>query len=299
MSAEVRRLWVFAAVAFAAFLVIYGVAVQTHIGQHLDTAAFAGGDRAPQRAQSAAGRLLGTVSVGVLAISIIALGIVAAIRRRPALVFVPAAVIGTTMVAVELFKHVLFDRPVLIPLEALPGNSYPSGHTATAISVGLAAVIVAPPRLRAPVAALAFAGAAGFGVFVVTAGWHLPSDALGSYTLALAVACAVMAAIFTVAPKSLDRERRTPAPMGRGELAANLEAGGLAVAALFFFGVVVFASLRYGPDINWTRIDAAYLVSMAAIVLAAALAVSMLLRALPAPARGVVEGTDTVLAPPG
>ena len=299
MSGDVRRLWTFAAAAFAAFGILYLIAVQTHVGQHLDTAAFAGGERAPQRAQDAAGRLLRTVSVGGLLIAILLLGIVAAARRRPALVFVPAAVIGSTMIAVELFKHVLLDRPQLLVFEAFVGNSYPSGHTATAISVGLAAVIVSPPRLRPAAAALAFAGAAGFGVFVVTAGWHLPSDAIGAYTLALAVSCAAMAILYSIDPPSLLREHRTPATVGSDRLASGLELAGFAAAACFFVGVVLFASLRYGPDINWTRIDAAYLAAMAAIVVAAALTVSFLLRALPVPAGGSVRRRDSVPAPPG
>ncbi len=108
-----------------------------------------------------------------------------------------------------------------------------------------------------------------------------------------------MAVLYSIDPPSLLRERRTPAPVGSDRLASGLELAGFAAAACFFVGVVLFASLRYGPDINWTRIDAAYLAAMAAIVVAAALTVSMLLRALPASAGGVVGRSDSVPAPPG
>ncbi len=284
-SPEVRRLAGTAALAFVVFLGIYALAVQTHVGQHLDVAAYAGGEQAPARAQQAAGRLLRTVSVGGLAIAILLLGTVAALRRRPSLVAVPAAVIGATMIAVEIFKHVLFSRPHLLGGEAFDFNTYPSGHTATAISVGLAAVLVAPPRLRSAAAVLAFAGAAGFGVFVVTAGWHLPSDAIGADALALAVACAVMATLYAISPASLSRERHTAASAPPQRLATRLELGGIAAGAAFFVGVILFASLRYGPDIDWTRVDAAYLAAMATVVFAAALAVSLLVRVLPAAPR--------------
>jgi len=206
-SPEIRRLLIYAALAFLALLVIYALAVQTELGQRLDQAAFNGGTAAPLRAQEAAGRLLRTVSVGGLVIGILVLGGVAAARRRPALILVPAAVIGLTMISAEILKHLLLDRPELLAQPLFTENTYPSGHTATAISTGLAALLVAPPRLRAPVAALAFIGAAGFGVFVVTAGWHLPSDALGSYALALTVSCLVMAVVYKVSPATMRRER--------------------------------------------------------------------------------------------
>jgi membrane-associated phospholipid phosphatase len=298
---EVRRLLAYAALAFTALLVIYALAVQTGWGQRLDQAAFAGGTQAPLRAQQAAGRLLGTVSVAGLVIGILVLGCVAAARRRPGLILVPAAVIGVTMISAEILKHMLLDRPELLATPFFTENTYPSGHTATAISTGLAALLVAPPRLRAPVAVLAFLGSAGFGVFVVTAGWHLPSDALGSYALALTVACLVMAVVYKISPATLRRERAQREPVPGALVAGRLELAGLGAAIVFFFGVIVFASLRYGPDIDWTRIDAAYLGAMATTVFAAALTVSSLLRAIsrPAPDRGAALRRDSVSSPPG
>jgi len=298
---EIRRLLAYGALAFAALLVIYAFAVQTELGQRLDQAAFTGGTAAPLRAQEAAGRLLRTVSVGGLVIGILVLGGVAAARRRPALILVPAAVIGITMISAEILKHLLLDRPELLAAPLFTENTYPSGHTATAISTGLAALLVAPPRLRAPVAVLAFIGAAGFGVFVVTAGWHLPSDALGSYALALTVACLVMAVVYKVSPATLSRERAAGEAVPGALVAGRLELAGLGAGIVFFFGVIVFASLRYGSEIDWTRIDAAYLGAMAVTVFAAALTVSSLLRAISPPQadRGPGAGRDSVSAPPG
>jgi predicted secreted protein len=278
---EVRRLLVLAALALAAFILIYLLAVRTELGQRLDQAAFAGGDQAPPRAADAAGRLLRTVSVGGLVISAILLGAVAALRRRPSLIAVPAAVIGLTTVSVEILKHAVLARPTLLADPMFFDNTYPSGHTAIAISIGLSAVLVAPARLRPWVAAAAALLAAGFGVFVVTAGWHFPSDALGAYALALAVAAAVMAAVLRLSPRTLSRERDSQVHAIPGAVAASrLERAGVAAAIAFFVGVSLFASLRYGSDIDWTRVDAAYLGSMAAIVFAAALTPSSLLRAL-------------------
>jgi hypothetical protein len=49
---------------------------------------------------------------------------------------------------------------------------------------------------------------------------------------------------------------------------------------VLFIGALAFASLRYGPDLDWNRFQAAYLLSSGAIVAAAALTVGSLLRAL-------------------
>jgi hypothetical protein len=279
---QVLRLVLLSAGALAAFLIVYLLAVQTELGQRIDQAALRGGAQAPPRAQNAAGELLSVVSVGGLVIAIVLLGAVAYLRRRPRLILVPAAVIGITMTAVEIFKHSIFTRPALLDVPLFFENTYPSGHTAVAISVGLAALLVAPPRLRAPVAFGAAIAAAAFGVFVVTAEWHFPSDALGSYAIALCVAAGVMAVVWALAPPT--EAGADVAELATGpdpeEVASRLERGGLLAGALFFVGVIVFASLRYGDAIDWNRVDAAYLGSMAAIVFSAALTVSLLLRAL-------------------
>jgi hypothetical protein len=278
-AALIPRLVALSIGAFVVFVLLYLLAVQTGVGQRVDQAALTGGAQAPPRAQNAAGDLLRVVSVGGLVIAIVLLGAVAALRRRPLLVLVPAAVIGITMISVEVFKKLIFTRPVLVDGPIFLENTYPSGHTAVAISVGLAALLVAPPRLRAPVAFGAAAAAAAFGVFVVTAEWHFPSDALGSYSLALCVAAGVMAAVLALTP-SREASAELEAGPDPEAVASRLERGGLLAGGLFFFGVIVFASLRYGDAIDWNRVDAAYLGSMAAIVFAAALTVSLLLRAL-------------------
>ena len=71
----------------------------------------------------------------------------------------------------------------------LAGNSYPSGHATVVVEHRpRLRSLIAPPRLRTPVGPSGAASvAAAAGVFVVTADWHRPSDAIGSYLLTLAV----------------------------------------------------------------------------------------------------------------
>src|SRR6059058_2489486 len=181
-----------ALVALAVFFGIFGLAVRTEVGQHADEAALIGGRSAPERAQSGANRLLRFISVGSLAAAVLALGALAWLWRRPWLVALPAAIVIASLLATEAFKLVIFTRPDLWP-STLNGNSYPSGHTAIATSLGLSSVLIAPDRWRGTVAAALFAG--GVGILVVTADWHRPSDPLGSYALCLAITAAVVAII--------------------------------------------------------------------------------------------------------
>jgi membrane-associated phospholipid phosphatase len=274
-----------ALVALVAFFAIYGIAVRTEVGQHADEAALAGGRSAPERAQSGADRLLRFVSIGSLGAAVIALGALAWRRRRPWLIVLPAVIVGTSVLAAELFKLVILSRPDLFP-NSLEGNSYPSGHTAIATSLGLSAVLVAPARLRGIVAAGAALFAAGAGILVVTADWHHPSDPLGSYTLCLAITAAIIAALETwrrgEMAEALD-DGRSPPPTPI--LARRLEGAAIVGGILLFVGAVLLAALRYGPDVAWNRPHAAFLASIAAILAAAGITVAALLRVLPGRAR--------------
>jgi membrane-associated phospholipid phosphatase len=269
-------------VALVAFFAIYGLAVQTEVGQHADQAALTGGDSAPQRAQTGANRLLRLISVASIAAGLIGLGVLAWLRRRPWLIALPVVIVGVSLLAAELFKLVILQRPDLWPSPILSGNSYPSGHTTIAVSLGLSALLVAPERARGLVAVAAALLAGGVGVLVVTADWHRPSDPLGSYALTLAVAAVAVAALEAWEPRYLDPGRednwRRPSTT---ILARRVEAAGIAAGIVLFVGAVAFAALRYGPDVGWNRPHAVFLGAVFVILVAAGLSVGALLRALP------------------
>jgi membrane-associated phospholipid phosphatase len=280
----VRRLLALSALALLAFFILYALAVHTELGQRADEAALAGGRAAPEQAQSAADRLLRVISVGSLLAALLVLSGLAWLRRRPGLLLVPAAVIGTSLVATELLKHVILTRPVLLADPQLLGNSYPSGHTTVAASIGIAAVLIAAPRLRGAVAFAAAGLAAAAGVFVVTADWHRPSDPIGSYLLTLSVAAAVMGLLRASRPA--DATAAQELPRAAAPTAARLELAALLAGLAVFVGAGVVASLRYGAEVDWNRLHAAYLLAGAAIVIAAGLCVAALLRALGRPPPG-------------
>lgn len=283
---EVRRLLLVAAAAFTIFVVVWVLAVGTELGQKADDAALTGGRSAPDTAQSAADELLRFVSVGSLVAATAVLSALAWLRRRPGLLLVPAAVVGLSLIATELFKLVIFERPDLIVDSNHPENSYPSGHTTVAISIGLAAIIVAPERLRGAVGVAAALLAGAGGVFVVTADWHRPSDPIGSFTLTLAVAALVVAVLRmrTQARAGGPAEtRQSPDGGERRPHAARVEITTLMAGAALFVGSGVIASLRYGSEVDWNRFHAAFLVAAVVIVVAAGLTVGALLRGLASP----------------
>jgi membrane-associated phospholipid phosphatase len=273
-----------ALVALAVFFGIYGLAVRTEAGQHADEAALVGGRSAPERAQSGASRLLRFISVGSLAAAVLALGALAWLWRRPWLIALPAAVVGVSLLATEAFKLVIFHRPDLWP-STLSGNTYPSGHTTIATSLGLSAVLIAPTRWRGWVAFVAALFAGGVGILVVTADWHRPSDPLGSYALCLTIAAGLIWLLQRWGPQELAAGRVVGrAPPSATVLARRLEAAAIATGVLLFIGAVLLAALRYGPDVAWNTPHAAFLGSVVGILIAAGITVGAMLRTLPEPA---------------
>jgi membrane-associated phospholipid phosphatase len=281
-----RRPLTVALVALVVFFAIYGIAVRTEVGQHADEAALVGGRQTPQRAQSGANRLLRLISFGSLVAALLVLGALAWLRRRPWLILLPAVIVGASLIATEAFKLEIFHRPDLYP-STLIGNSFPSGHTTIATSLGLSALLVAPARARGIVALAAALFAGGVGLLVVTAEWHRPSDPLGSYALTLAITAGIVAVFQAWGPgePALDPgEGSTSATAGA--VARRVEAAAIVAAVGLFLAAVLYAALRYGPDVGWNRPHAAFLGSGAAILVAAGLCVGALLRTLPDPRPG-------------
>ncbi len=280
-----RRLFVLAAAAIALFVLLWIFAVHTETGQRADNSAIRGGIRAVEQVPTPVVRrarlLLSIVSVGSLVLAISALTAVALLRRRPRLMIVPALVVGASVGVTEIVKHTIFTRPELLSDDLVAENTYPSGHTTIAISLGLACILIAPARLRLAAAIGATVLAGGMGVMVLVGAWHRPSDPLGSYALTVAIASAVAGVMIRRAPEiaALDE---TPRPVSATGL-RQIELAGLLVAAMIFFGSILIASLRFGAAVDWQLADAAFLVSCAAIVIAAAASVTGFVRVLSLP----------------
>ncbi len=185
-----------AALGLAAFAAIYIVMVRTAAGQRLDDTAVAGRVFGSARVRRGTGRLLGAISVTSLAVAGLLLMTIALLRGRWRLAIGAGVLVFGSVVATEILKHILLQRPHLVaePTDWLH-NTFPSGHTTIAASLGLALVLVTPRHRRALAAVAGFLYTLLLGVGVLAAGWHRPSDPMGSICLVFSIACLVGAAL--------------------------------------------------------------------------------------------------------
>lgn len=141
---------------------------------------------------------LGWVSVGSVGLSLLACVTLALARRRFDLALGAVVLIGGANLTTRILKHDLFSRPDL----SMGPNSLPSGHTTVALSIALAAVIVAPSAWRSTVAVGVSATATLVGVATVLGRWHRPSDVIAATFVCLAWAAVglLAAALFRHRP---------------------------------------------------------------------------------------------------
>jgi hypothetical protein len=171
--------------AVAVLLVGYWLSVRTRSGQRIEEASRRARDVVPEDIVSGAWTLIDTVSVASLAAVTAAVALIAMLRGRPRLAVTVGGAVLAANVAAQLLKREVLTRPDIIG--AGENNSYPSGHATVAMSVLLALVLVVPERWRSVVGAAGLVYPIGIGVGVVTAGWHRPSDVVGSWMVCLAV----------------------------------------------------------------------------------------------------------------
>ena len=236
--------------------------VRTHWGQELDERTLLGGEVISQLRASQADKFLRIVSGGTLALAMALVAVVATLRGRPRLALIAAASVGAAVLTTEVLKLVILERPDLVPSGLSDaGNSYPSGHTTVGMSVCLAALLVVPARLRIVTALGAGAVGAAFGIAVVAAGWHRPSDAVGAYLVCLSVAALAAIAIRRWpdrAPGRRGRER-IPGPLHIGT--AELALIGMAAALAAVFGLAAISA----RGIPFFSAGTAFLISCAAL----------------------------------
>ncbi len=105
-------------------------------------------------------------------------------RRREA--FAAVAVVAAANLTGLLLKLVL-AHPRFYPVlgtDQVGTDAFPSGHATGAMSIALAATLVAPARIRPAVALGAAAYAFAVSILLLVLSWHLPSDVLGGLLVA-------------------------------------------------------------------------------------------------------------------
>lgn len=276
--------------AAAAVLIGYFLVVRTGWGQRLDEYAFMGRDVISDLRAAQADSFLRIVSIGSLALVTILIAALAFAQRRPRLALLAAGSIAMALLSTEILKHVLLERPPLVA-SLIVDNSYPSGHSTVGMAVGVAAMLVVPPRLRTATALGAALVGAAFGVAVVAAGWHRPSDVVGAYLVVLAAgsAAAALARMYPDAERpSVHASRWVPTGLRIGATEFGLIAIGLLLMAIFGLTALTVRG------IPWTSAGAGFLASSAALVVAAFLTTALLASAMNAADR---EGARSVSGP--
>jgi hypothetical protein len=255
---------------------LYVVFVQTRVGQRIDDAALDG--RASLAAQDVqdADDLLQTISLSSVALLGGAVVLVGLVRGGLPLGGVAAVVLAGANVATQAMKEVL-PRPDLITGENHLGigNSLPSGHTTVAMSIAIAALLVAPRRYRGPVAIVGIAYAGGIGVAVLTAGWHRPSDAVAAFAMVIAWGAAAAALLVAA-----ERPALQPARSSSRYATPLLVLVGVALSAAAFIGLVVVLAARRLGRLDAIDFGQAYAGATVAIVGAALLLTGIFLAVL-------------------
>lgn len=181
-----------ALVSAAGVYAMWRLFVTTPRGQEVDELAFAGAVHGQGRLWKLAEPVLDVVSVTLVVAGVGAAVLVAVVRRRWALALQVAVLVGGANLTTQLAKHVLFDRPDLLPGWNGP-NTLPSGHTTVAASVSAALLLATPRAWRPVVAVLGALWTAAMGVSTLVGQWHRPSDVVAALLVVLAWGAAVTA----------------------------------------------------------------------------------------------------------
>jgi membrane-associated phospholipid phosphatase len=235
------------------------VALRTSRGLRLDAEA-SGAVSSPALVQYRLHEGLTWVSVGSVGLSLLACVMLALVRRRLDLALGAVALIGGANVTTQILKHDLFTR--LDP--SLGPNSLPSGHTTVALSIALAAVIVAPSTWRSTVAVGASATATLVGVATVLGRWHLPSD-----VIAATFVCVVWAAVGLLVAALV--RQRPPIPVRSASVHVGAVHVGALIGASMVGGLLVSWGVRPQPGMRDLGLG---IVSLGSIGLACAVSVA-------------------------
>lgn len=242
VSARQRSALSFAALtasALVALFLVYAVGFGTSLGTAIDRAAIQAPDPAlSPRVLATTDRLLGTVSVGSLAVVGLLVAGVGLVRRRPDLAVAAVVLVVVANVSTQIAKPALaLLDPTGTDKLRLAVGAFPSGHATVAASLALAAVLVAPPGWRALVAGAGAAYAAAMGVTLVLVGWHYPADVAGAYLLTAACAGGVATILCT---RTRTRHAEATPPAGGPLLAVQVAVvcAGLLLAAFVLLSVV-------------------------------------------------------------
>ena len=202
--------------------------MHTSLGQRFDNAALSGSHLQHWKTRAKDISQLQQISADSFAVVLMLIAVVGILRRRPRLGIAAARAAASRGGGDRLLKNYVLTRPELAHDSLITANTFPSGHTATAIACALALVLVTPPRWRGAAAVIGGSYAWITAAQVQTAGWHRPSDAVGAALLGFAAVATVAALLSRWRPSGYvegTRHRIALAVLGVVWLAAAAAAG--------------------------------------------------------------------------
>lgn len=240
------------------------LALRTSQGRSLDLAA----QDAISSPADVLGRLdavLGWVSVESLGLSLLVCVVLAVFRGRFDLALGVVVIVAGANVTTQILKRVVFSDLSLSP----GANGLPSGHTTVALSIALAAVLVAPSAWRSMVAVGVSVTATLVGVALVLARYHRPAD-----VIAAVFVCLGWAAVGLLAAAAVRHLSHDAAQDGDPVPGSSVRLGPL-IGASVVGGLLVWWGVRPepGPEDVWLGV-----ISLGSIGLACATSIAAVAR---------------------
>lgn len=194
-----RRLWMAAASCVLALLVLLAVVYTTDRGAAADKRALVGfGELQRPRLAEFADTISRGVNPKPFAVVALILVAIAFIRRYLFLGLAVGAMLLSANATTQILKPLLANPRGTVGEYSVAAEAFPSGHATAAMSLALAAVMVAPARLRPLVGCVGAAFALAVGFAIVSLDWHFPSDVAGGYLVATAWCFATFAVMRSV-----------------------------------------------------------------------------------------------------
>ena len=221
-------------VGLLAATLAFVLGVRTNAGQAYDTIAWQGFSTEIPAASAAEAALHESLVVkGISAVLALAALVIAAVRRRSALLVQLVAYLAVGLACARWLKPAL-ERPVFSPLRPNPANSAPSGHMLVAMCCTIALVMAVPRAWRALTSALGFVYCGALGLALVAGQWHRPTDVVMAALIAGGLALVTMAFSIGSGLDPLPTRRESPSVQ---IVASAFIAGGVLLSLYGVFGI--------------------------------------------------------------
>jgi membrane-associated phospholipid phosphatase len=269
-----------AAACAALFAALLGLAYSVGPAQRIDSAALNGFSAVGNnwRVADLAERVSHAFNPAPFAVMVVALLAIALLLRRYRQLVAASVLLVGANVSSQVLKPLLAHPRDLSGYDhasQLGAAAFPSGHATAAMSLALAAVIIAPHAYRPLVAALGGLVALAVSGSLLVLSWHWPSDIVGGYLLATAWCLVALAGLRAAAIRwpqqgSMRRAIAAPSP-------AVVAGGALVILAV----AAVAAIARVDSLASYTAKNTA-MVAVGAAIVAAAMALLAAVTALAA-----------------